>query len=414
MAEVFPNLLKLEARGHWGIKLGLSNPRLLLYGLGCPEQGFPVVLVAGTNGKGSTGAYLAQALRASGLKVGWTTSPHLVSPRERIWVDGSFLEERDLDGFLRRAFAAEEHAGIRATYFELMIASAMQAFQQAKADIAIVEVGMGGRWDATNTLDPILTVLTNVAIDHTAFLGDTLEAIGREKLCTARDGRPLVLGPSVSPDWIQPLLECQPVVCPAPLVEAERLAWDYSMVQGHRVGMAGPHQMLNLSTALEALHQLRGLGLAIPEEAMWEGLSRTRWPGRLWEVPGLQSVWMDGAHNPDGAGVLAQHAKACGVRPHVFFGAMGDKDLSGIVTALKSMEPQSVTLLKGENERYASREALQAAWGESHPLLNIAEAATALNTPSEGIRLVTGSLFLIGDLLREMHITPQTSHPLFR
>jgi dihydrofolate synthase/folylpolyglutamate synthase len=396
-----PHLRNLEARGHWGIKCGLDNPRRLLAGLGHPEASAPVVLLAGTNGKGSTGAFLAHALRACGRRVGWTTSPHLVSPGERIWIDGAPLPEARLDRHLAEAFAAEASLGIQATYFELMIAAAFLAFRESAVDIAVVEVGMGGRWDATNASDPILTVLTNVELDHMQYLGHTREAIAREKLCTARPGRPLVLGPRLDPAWIWPLLECRPVLHPAPPLPAGELAWDHSLVEGHRIPLAGAHQLENLATAWEAM---RCLGL--PEAQAWSGIEATTWPGRLWTVPGLDRVTMDGAHNLDGARKLADHARATGMRPHLIFGAMGDKDLTGMRDELLRMEPASVTLVRGENPRYATAQALQEVWGSRDDVLDIEEAARRLRNPGPGPRLVCGSLYFIGNLLQAMGIRP--------
>lgn len=401
------NLERLEARGHWGIKAGLENPRALLEVLDHPERGFRTIELVGTNGKGSTGAFLANALRSCGHRVGWTTSPHLVSPRERIWIDGAFVDEPDLDRWLGEAFRAEARLGIQATYFELMIASVLLAFQDRGVRIAVVEAGLGGRWDATNALDPILTALTNVGLDHEKYLGNTREAIAREKLCAARTGRPLVLGPGLEPDWIRPLLECEPVLHPAPLVQAEVVAWDHSLVQGHRVGLAGAHQVRNLSTALEVLARLREQGLDLPEAQVWAGIERTRWPGRMWALPGLDRVWADGAHNPDGAEAAATHIRSCGLHPDLFFGVMADKDLSGMVAAFRSATPRSVTLVKGTNERYAGDEALRQAWGEDLEVLDLEEAAERLREPAEGPRLVTGSLFFIGDMLRTLGIAPQ-------
>jgi dihydrofolate synthase/folylpolyglutamate synthase len=284
-----------------------------------------------------------------------------------------------------------------------MIAAAFLAFRGL--DLALVEVGLGGRWDATNASDPILTVLTNVGLDHQVFLGDTRESIGREKLCTARDGRPLVLGPTLEPAWINPLLECVPVMHPAPPVVVEQLAFDHSIVEGgHRLGLAGAHQTENLATALEAARQLRALGFDIPDEAMWRGVAEATWPGRLWQVPGLEDVWMDGAHNPDGARVLADHALRCGLRPHLLFGAMGDKDLRGIALELQRMAPRSLAFVRGTETRYAEAPALSAAWGEAAPMLGLAEAAAHLRGHRDGPLLVTGSLYLLGDLLRELGV----------
>ena len=395
-------LEKLQVRGHLGIKRGLDNIRALLTALGHPERATPVVLIAGTNGKGSTGALLEAMLRAAGHRVGWTTSPHLVHPRERIRVGGTSVSEAQLESLLDEVFAAEAALNIEATYFELVIAAAFLAFRGL--DLALVEVGLGGRWDATNASDPILTVLTNVGLDHQTFLGDTRESIAREKLCTARDGRPLVLGPRLDKAWITPLLECAPVLHPAAPLEAERIAWDHSLVQGHALGLAGVHQVENLATALESAAQLRALGFPIPDEALWRGAAEARWPGRLWQVPGLHDVWMDGAHNPDGARALAEHAVACGVRPHLLFGAMGDKDLRGITTELRRIGLQSLCFVRGTEARYATAEQLGEAWGEAAPMLDLAAAAAMLRQHRDGLLLVTGSLYLLGDLLRELPI----------
>ncbi len=400
-----PHLEALEARGHWGIKCGLDNPRRLLEALGNPERAFPVVLLAGTNGKGSTGAFLAHALRACGLRTGWTTSPHLVSPAERIWVDGAPLAEAALDRLLGQAFAAEARLGIQATYFELMIAAACQAFREARVAVAVVEVGMGGRWDATNATDPVLSVLTNVAMDHMRYLGNTREAIAREKLCIARTGRPLVLGPGVDPAWARPLLECRPVLVPAPGMRADRLAWDHTWVEGHRISLAGAHQLDNLATAWEVLRGLERLDFPIDPSAAWHGMEGTVWPGRLWAVPGLPGVTMDGAHNPHGTRALAAHARATGVRPHLWFSAMGDKDLPRMKAELETMEPVSVTLVRGENPRYATAQALQALWGTHQEVLDIPAAARALREPSAAPRLVCGSLYFLGDLLKALGLT---------
>jgi dihydrofolate synthase/folylpolyglutamate synthase len=403
------HLRALEARGHWGIKCGLENPRRLLGALGQPQGAFPVVLLAGTNGKGSTGAFLAHALRACGLRTGWTSSPHLVSPAERIWVDGAPISEPHLDRLLGEAFAAEVRLGQRSTYFELMTAAAFLAFREAGVDIAVVEAGMGGRWDAGNTADPVLSILTNVEMDHMRYLGDTRAAIAREKLCTARSGRPLVLGPGLDPGWLWPLLECRPILCPAPRLRADHLAWDHSVVQGHRIQLAGLHQLDNLATAWEALRGLGRLGFPVSEAAAWAGIEATTWPGRLWAVPGLPNVVMDGAHNPHGAHSLAAHARAAGVKPHLFFSAMGDKDLTGMKTELSAMEPASVTLVRGENPRYASAETLQALWGSDREVLDIATAARRLREGLEfdaSPRLVCGSLYFIGDLLKALGLGP--------
>jgi dihydrofolate synthase/folylpolyglutamate synthase len=405
-----PHIQELEARGHWGIKRGLENPRLLLEALGRPQDAWPSVLLAGTNGKGSVGSFLVHALQACGIRTGWTTSPHLVSPAERIWANGAVLTEAELDRLLGEVFLAEARLGIRATYFELMIAAAALAFRDAGVQLAVLEVGMGGRWDATNACDPILSILTNVQMDHMAYLGDTLELIAREKLCTARHGRPLVLGPTLDPAWVWPLLETRPVLHPAPALRPggrDALSWDHTRIQGHRIRLAGRHQLDNLATALEALRGLARLGFPIHLDTAWAGLEGAVWPGRLWTVPGLPGVTMDGAHNLDGARALAAHARATGVRPHLLFSAMGDKDLTGMRDQLASIGPRSVTLVRGDNPRYAAAATLRELWNSDLPVLDIEAAAARLREPADAPVLVCGSLYFLGDLLRALDIHPR-------
>lgn len=401
-----PNLEALAGRERLGVKRGLDNVRAMLAATGNPERSFPVILVGGTNGKGSTGAFLAHALREAGLVVGWTTSPHLRSVTERVWIDGEPVSEGALDFLLNEAFEAERAAGVDATYFELVVTSALLAFRMTGVEVAVVEVGLGGRWDATNATDPILSVLTSVGLDHQEFLGDTRDAVAREKLCIAREGRPLVLGPGLDPSWIAPLLEARPVLVPAEPLASDCVQWDHSVVEGHRVGLPGAHQVDNLATALEVLRQLRGMGFPLPHDAVWRGFRECRWPGRLWSVPGLDNVWFDGAHNPDGAQVLAEHALACKVRPHLVFGAMRDKDLEGMAATLLAMEPASLLFVKGEGERYADGERLRRAWGMEAEIVDLAEAARRLRHPRHEPWLVAGSLYLLGDLLAVLDVNP--------
>jgi len=400
-------LSALESRGHWGIKKGLDNIRELLTCLEHPESSYPAVLIAGTNGKGSTGAFLAHALQSAGLNIGWTTSPHLMSPSERIWINGRHISEDELEALLGQVLNAEAALEIKATYFELMISAALLAFKQASVDLALVEVGMGGRWDSTNILDPILTILTNVAMDHTAHLGNTLEAIAAEKLCTARDDRPLVLGPTLEPQWLEPLCESKPRMLTSQLPNAQ-VFWDHSIVNGYRINLAGAHQIHNLATALRAIDALRGLGWKLNPESVYRGLSSTNWPGRIWNVPGLSNVVFDGAHNVNGAEALADHIIKCGVRLHLFFSAMSDKDISGMAKALASANPLSVTIVQGEESRYAPPEAMRNAWScagyENPPMLTMNGLASLLKKNTRDTCLVTGSLYFLGHLLRELNI----------
>jgi dihydrofolate synthase/folylpolyglutamate synthase len=400
------NIRAFNARGHWGIKRGLENPQKLLEALGNPQNSFKTVLISGTNGKGSTGSFISHALRACGISVGWTTSPHLVSPTERLWINGSNLRLDSLNRLLGDVLKAEAQIGIEATYFELITTVAFLAFHEAKVDIAVVEVGMGGRWDATNVSNPILTILTNVEIDHVAYLGNTREEIAREKLCTARSERPLITGPGLDPNWVRQLLECNPILLPAQKIQADVVAWDHSWIKGHRIQLAGKHQMNNLATAWEALLALKQYGFMIDDSQAWLGIENTTWPGRLWKVPGLSNVFMDGAHNLDGTKHLAAHALSTGMKPHLFFSAMHDKDLEGMKAQLVTMEPIGITLVHGKNPRYASKNTLKDLWGTNLEIFNINRTAQSLKETSEHCRLVCGSLYFLGDLLTALDINP--------
>ena len=178
------------------------------------------------------------------------------------------------------------------------------------------------------------------------------------------------------------------------------------MVNGHRLNLAGAHQVKNLATALEVMRHLRCLGFPIPDAALWKGIEETQWPGRLWKVSGLDDVWMDGAHNPDGAQVLADHAVACDVHPALFFGAMKDKDLMAMKSQLMRMAPRSITGIVGQGDRWAPAELLRSAFGMDLPVLDIQQVASRLQEKGEGTRLVTGSLYLLGDLLGALRINP--------
>jgi dihydrofolate synthase/folylpolyglutamate synthase len=403
-AEPSP-LAVLESRDHWGIKKGLHNIGALLEELGHPERDFPSILIAGTNGKGSTGAFLAHALKGSGLKIGWATSPHLQSPAERIWQDGKRIGEIELGLHLGRALAAEKACRLNATYFELMVTATMLAFSASKVDLALVEVGMGGRLDSTNILDPILTILTNVALDHTEHLGDTLEAIAAEKLCTARSGRPLVLGPGLDPDWLRPLCESEPLMAASKVTEAE-IFWDHSRISGQRINLPGRHQAENFATALRAVDELRGMGWAIDPGRAFLGAAQAEWPGRLWAAPGLSNVIFDGAHNPRGAEALAGHAIECGVRPYIFFSAMADKDLFGMAKALAASKPIGITLVQGNGPRWAAPEQMLSAFSAAGicglAVMPMEEVAPNLKKNITDIVIATGSLYFLGRLTKAL------------
>lgn len=404
-------LKQLSDRSFFGIKKGLHNIRTILEALGDPDRHFPLILIGGTNGKGSTGSIIAYAGRAAGLKIGWTTSPHLRHPRERIWIDGQFIADVDLDRILENIFDKEKKLNITLTYFELIIASALQSFFEERVDLAIVEVGMGGRWDATNATDPVLSVITNVGMDHQQYLGDTRELIGREKLAIARSHRPLILGPSLTRDWVEPLLENAPTLYFASSLETRaQIFWNYSLVDGQKYGLAGRHQLDNLACAQAAIEQLRKMGFKFPSRICEKSLGQLHWPGRLSPLPGFSNVWLDGAHNAEGLEAIRQHCVTTGMAPHLYFGVMKDKDLPTMVETLKRFPHQSLTLIQGKADRFAAQDDLSRLFthhGLEHITLPSWDGlASRLEAHQGGPVLVLGSLYLLGEILEHFNLIP--------
>lgn len=313
-------VLELAARA--GVRLGLDRVRTFLEVLGEPHLCAPAVHVGGTNGKGSVCTYVTGALVAAGYRVGTTLSPHVEHVNERIQIDGKPISDADLTEVLEhvdRAHrewtdAAETQASPSTlTYFELVTAAAFVVFARAKVDVMVVEVGLGGRLDATNVVRPAVCAVASIGFDHMAELGDTLESIAREKAGIFKRGVPVVIG-AVPPD-AKRVFESAAAHLGAPLwappnLRREELRdgrWSFGTPQGRlgplMLGMAGAHQGSNALVALGVLHRLRMLGFVVPDEAITVGLTEARVPVRLEQL--LPGLVVDGAHNPDGTRALA-------------------------------------------------------------------------------------------------------------
>ncbi len=303
-----------------GVRLGLDRIRQFLTAMGEPHRQYAVVHVAGTNGKGSTCTYVTEALVAAGYRVGTFTSPHLEHVNERVRFDGVPVD----DGSLAEAIEAVDRArwdfaktvGLTEpplTYFELMTAVAFHLFARRRVDVAVVEVGLGGRLDATNVVQPVVSAITHIGLDHMEVLGDTIEAIATEKAGIIKRGVPVVVGPmrQAARDAISNIARrrAAPLWLPGSHLRRElrRGGWALATPEGTlddlKLRMPGLHQGANALVALGVLHQLRQLGFLIEDTAIREGLERASIPGRLQRpVPGLI---IDGAHNVDGAAALA-------------------------------------------------------------------------------------------------------------
>ncbi len=309
----------LEQLASQGVRLGLDRIEALLQAMGEPHRAYPVVHVAGTNGKGSVCSYVTHCLVASGLRVGTTLSPHVEALNERIQLDGLPID----DGGLIEAIEAVDRVrwdwartqkldGSPLTYFEFMVAAAFYAFAQRGVDIAVVEVGLGGRLDATNVVHPSVVAIPSIGLDHEAELGSTLAEIAGEKAGIIKRGVPVVLGamaPEASAVMVTRAnaLGCELWKPPDLRREFRNDLWSFATPMGGldrvALGPLGRHQGANALVALGVLHQLRGLGLPITDDALRAGFAKPGLPGRL-EIlrPGLV---VDGAHNVAGATALA-------------------------------------------------------------------------------------------------------------
>ena len=319
-------LERLFAARRFGVVLGLDRMRALLARLGDPQARLgAVVHVGGTNGKGSTAAMIAAIATAAGRRVAVYSSPHLSSLRERMVVAGRMIDEAEL---VRAAEAVRAAGGDALTFFEQVTAIAMVWIAGERPDVTVVEVGLGGRLDATNVVDPAVAAVTGVALDHEAILGGTLAAIAAEKAGIFKAGRPAVIGCAGEPAAVADL------VAGARAASVSRLTVVSEPAPGP-VGLPGEHQRRNAATALAVLDDLEALGvLAAPPALRAAALAAARHPGRLELVPGTPPVWLDGAHNPQGAAALAA-AIADLPRPRTLVLAVSaDKDVRAMLTAL--------------------------------------------------------------------------------
>lgn len=322
--EKFTKLHKKE------IDLGLTRVEALLNHLGRPHLKLPpVVHVAGTNGKGSTLAFLKFILEAAGYKVHRYTSPHLVHFNERIELAGHIISDADLIDACRFVDETIEKNGIKATFFEATTAAAFVSFAKHKADVVLLETGMGGRLDATNVIpEPILTLITPIHFDHEKFLGNTLPEIAREKAGIFKKGT-LALSAPQAPE-VKETLEAQAQKIGAPLlfVPGDVLA----SVRKFSLGLMGPHQYTNAALAVMAADALRQKSFKIKQKDVAEGLAATTWRGRFHKI--APHIWVDAAHNSSGAQVLADTLRTLPSEPTtLIWGMKEDKDVQ---TALKA------------------------------------------------------------------------------
>ncbi|HEY8965256.1 MAG TPA: folylpolyglutamate synthase/dihydrofolate synthase family protein [Candidatus Methylacidiphilales bacterium] len=383
-------LKSLASRRRLGMKLGLRNMEALAEALGSPHRRLRFVHLAGTNGKGSTAAFLTALLRAAGARVGLFTSPHLVSVRERIAVDGVPIGREAFAAGIARVGEAATARGIEPTFFEVLTALALRHFEDERVDWVVWETGLGGRLDSTNIVTPAVAIITNIGSDHAQFLGETPEQIAAEKAGIIKPGVPLVTA-ETAPGPLA-VLRATAREKGAPLHEVGPLA-------DGPLGLAGPHQRKNAACALAAF---RLAGLSLPEDRIAAALAGTRWPGRFEIVRRDPPLVVDGAHNAEGiAAALAAWREAFGPLPfRLVYGSMADKDHAAAARLLLgSGLVRDVLLVRAQGERAAEPERLREFFpgGEiAPPLATFWPRLAAEAVPT----LLLGSLTLVGEALR--------------
>ncbi len=385
-----------------GIKLGLENIQRLVAALGVPIGGAeaPKFLhVAGTNGKGSVCALLDACCRAGGLRSGLFTSPHLVTFRERIRVNGEMISEADVATGLtkiRDLTVGWDHA---ATFFEITTALALEWFHRQKAEVVSLETGLGGRLDATNVVQPAVCVLTPIDLDHQQWLGDSLAAIAAEKAGIFKPGVPAISVPQA--EEVRDIFERIAAERGAPLTYIE------APLTAHEIGLAGSHQPWNAALAVQAL-TLAGLNL--PDEAIARGLREVVWPGRFQQIH--PRFILDGAHNPAAAQRLAEtwrevHGEK---RATLILGILRDKDVRGICEQLLPIAGR-ILAVPVPNPRTSTPQEICRAIGQVAPrqeciAVRDLPAAIRIAQSMERRTLITGSLFLVGAAIAHFEAQP--------
>jgi dihydrofolate synthase/folylpolyglutamate synthase len=392
----------------FGIKFGLDNINAILTRLGRPERSFASVHVAGTNGKGSVTAMIDAALRRAGHRTARYTSPHLVDLNERFAVDGQPIDDASMLDAIRdvrtvvEAARADGALEVQPTFFEVTTAVAFELFRRAAVEIAVVEVGLGGRLDATNVLTPMVSAITSIGIDHELYLGSTTDAIAREKAGIIKPGVPVVVG-EMNRDALAAIEDV------AGHQHADVVHASAADIGARAIGLAGAHQRRNAAVALRVLELLDARGLRVAPDAIDAGLADARWPGRLdlRRLPGGRELLMDAAHNTAGADALAAYVSGepGGPLPLVF-AAMKDKDLAGMLRALLPVAA-SLTITRATNPRSADPHDLGRLARRIAPALPIVVEPSlplALDAAWRTSRriLVAGSIFLLGDVMEHL------------
>jgi dihydrofolate synthase/folylpolyglutamate synthase len=412
-------------------ELKLERMEALLDRLGNPHRGLAIVHIAGTKGKGSTAAMLASVLRRAGLRTGLFTSPHLTRVEERVQVDGQAIAPQDLTALMQRihsaALAVEHEQGTHPTFFEIITALGFLYFQRRQVEWAVLEVGLGGRFDSTNVCVPRLSVVTSISLDHVQQLGATVAAIAGEKAGILKPGRPAVSGAGHAEAQAVIAARARSVGAPLQSLGEEfayryepgfvseaawrrpRLSYQSDRLELPAVELAllGEHQGANAAIVIAAVEELRRQGAAIPEEAIRGGLGDVVWPARLEVVSRRPMIIVDCAHNVASMRALTATLQQSfsSTRRVLLFGGSQDKDLRGILGELTGHFAAAVFTRYGSSQRGADPAELRRLWRDAgggasliEPTPDAAWRRARQLLPADGLLCVTGSVFLAGEV----------------
>jgi dihydrofolate synthase / folylpolyglutamate synthase len=398
----------------FGIVLGLDSVRQILSLIDNPHEKLKIVHIAGTNGKGSVAAMISSIAQKAGYRAGSYTSPHLVSFTERISVNGERITEQevvDLTQFIRERIESRPER-LRFTFFDFTTALALEYFRRKAVELVVLEVGLGGRLDSTNVVTPVVGVITNVALDHQEYLGNTIEEIAAEKAGIAKAGVPLVTGAtgvaatiiSETPGPNKVLVIGRDFTYAKEADQTMSFQDNLVDLKHVKIGLRGDHQLANSAVALSTVTVLNSQGFSIDENAVREGLESVFWPARLELLPATDrrpAILLDGAHNPDGALSLAAFLRSHRTEGKriLLFGVMKDKDYENMLVTLLS-EVDSVILTKPDIDRAATPADL------AHVVSNAITTDSVKNGLERAFRLaktgdlviVAGSFYTIGEV----------------
>ena len=412
----------------------LDRISLLLRQLGNPHDRLQIIHIAGSKGKGSTASLVASVLTQAGYKTGLFTSPHLITPRERCRIDGELISEAEVASYINSIKPAIEAVSASnfgpVSFFEIYTALAFYYFADKATDFAVIEVGLGGRLDATNVVSPVATVITPIGLEHTAILGETYAEIAREKAEIIKEGCPLALAPQhpeahtvfekVANERNAPIVEvksheadCQPI-CRliqdddlVPVAQQFDVETDSERYPQLTMPLLGYHQFVNATTAIAAIECLKQIGYTIPKTSVYAGFKNVQWHGRIQRVRSSPLVVLDGAHSPVSMEALCSTLRECFRYDQVIFivSLMKDKNLAAIGDIVFKTANSVIATQVSDNPRVMPAEAIQDAWS------GICRDVTACPNPGKAIAkalasasptdliCITGSLYLVGQAL---------------